>query len=89
MPTGGKDVALVADTQPLLDFIRREFLFDDTAQISDDQELVPDVVDSLGIMDLVDFLEQTYGMEIADDDLVIDNFRTLQTISALIDRQKG
>jgi acyl carrier protein len=81
--------AIVADTQPLLAYIRREFLFDETAHIADDQELVPDVVDSLGIVDLVDFIELTYSIEIAEDDLLFDNFRTLRSIAALIDRLEG
>ena len=79
----------MADTQPLLDYIRREFLYDDAVDIREDQNLVPDVVDSLGVMDVVEFVERTYGIEIADDDLTVENFRTLQTIAALIDRRKA
>jgi acyl carrier protein len=76
----------MADPEPLRDFIRRQFLFDEGAQLGDDDPLFPDVIDSLGVMEVVDFVEERYGVSIGEDDLLADNFRSLAAITALVDR---
>jgi acyl carrier protein len=76
----------MADPEPLRDFIRRQFLFDEGAQLGDDDPLFPDVIDSLGVMEVVDFVEERYGVSIGEDDLLADNFRSLRAITALVDR---
>jgi acyl carrier protein len=74
----------VVDTEPIRDFVRREFLYDKTAALADDDTLFPDLVDSLGMMEVLDFVEDTYGIEIAEDELEADRFRTLRAIGEFI-----
>jgi acyl carrier protein len=71
------------------DFIRQKVLFDDSAPLLDDEEIFPGIVDSLGVLDLAEFIEKTYGVEIGDDELLVDNFRSLAAIAALVERKKG
>ncbi len=42
------------------------------------------VIDSMGVIELVVFLEATYKVEFMDDDLTVDNFKTIGSISELI-----
>lgn len=42
------------------------------------------VIDSMGVIELVAFLEVTYKVEFMDDDLTVDNFKTIGSISNLI-----
>lgn len=44
-------------------------------------------VNSLFAMKLILFVEQTYNVTIEDEDLDIDNFRTIDTLSNLIQRK--
>lgn len=74
-------------TGPIADFIRRELLYDPEAVINDGTVIFPDLIDSLAIMEVVDFLEATYDIEIGDDELLADNFSTLSSMAALIDRK--
>jgi acyl carrier protein len=76
----------MADPGPLREFIRRQFLFDETAQLGEDDPLFPDVIDSLGVMEVVDFVEERYAVSIGEDDLLADNFRSMGAIMALVDR---
>lgn len=76
------------ETDELKSFIRRSFLFDSEAVLADDQELFPDVIDSLGVMEVVDFIEETYGIDIPEEDLLADNFRTVAAITELIERHR-
>jgi acyl carrier protein len=41
-------------------------------------------VDSMGIMELVSFIEQEFGVELDMDDMTMDNFGTISAISNLI-----
>lgn len=47
------------------------------------------VIDSLGIMKLVDFIEREFSLKVPDDDLVPENFETLDTIAAFLGRLAG
>jgi acyl carrier protein len=60
----------------------------DGGQLADDYLLLENaVIDSLGIHQLVTFLESTYGIEIEDEDLVPENFETLATIASMVERK--
>ena len=43
-------------------------------------------IDSLAMIDLVVYLEDTFGISVATDDLVPDNFSTLDAIAAYVTR---
>jgi acyl carrier protein len=77
----------MADIDSLRNFIRKQFLFDENATLGDDDPLFPEVIDSLGVMEVVDFVEETYGVTIEEDELLADNFRSLNAMSSLIDRK--
>ncbi len=82
-------MAPMTDTEPLRRFIRQQFLFDKDAPLADEQELFPGIIDSLGVMELADFVEQTYGVQIGEDELMADNFISLTAIAALVERKKA
>ena len=66
-------------------FIRKNFLFDDKATLTNDQSLLGSgVVDSTGILELISFLEETYRVKFDDSELVADNFDTIDRISGFI-----
>jgi methoxymalonate biosynthesis acyl carrier protein len=46
-------------------------------------------VNSLLAMQLVAFVEKEFGVRVEDDDLDLDNFRSIQAISNLIARKAG
>lgn len=76
------------DIEPLRRFIRQQFLYDKDATLAEDQALFPDVIDSLGVMELADFVEATYDVRIEEDELLADNFSSLVAIAALVERKR-
>jgi acyl carrier protein len=44
-------------------------------------------VNSLFAMQLVLFVEQEFGITVEDEDLELDNFRTVERITALVERK--
>jgi acyl carrier protein len=77
----------MADIEPVRTFVRRLFLFDAEARLADGDPLFPEVIDSLGVMEVVEFIEEQYGITIDEDEMLSDNFRSLEAISALVDRK--
>ncbi len=55
----------------------------------DDDLLAQDVIDSLGIVELVAFLESRYGIEVGDDDLLPENFRSVNSVVAFVEARGG
>lgn len=56
------------------------------SQLSETDDLVEaEVMDSLGIMKLILFLENTFSVKISDDDLTLENFSSIQSIYTLVE----
>ncbi len=69
----------------------RRFIADELTQdgngagITDDYPLLErQVLDSLGIFELVSFLESEFGIEIQDEELVPSNFGTISNIGRFV-----
>jgi acyl carrier protein len=58
--------------------------------IGPEEDLIrSDIVDSLGLTELVAFVEQRFGVAIDDDDVVIANFRDIRSIERLIEDKRS
>ena len=55
---------------------------------ADEDLLAQGLIDSLGLMKLVTALEAEFAIQVADDDLVPENFQTLGAITQLIERKQ-
>ncbi|KAB8190927.1 acyl carrier protein [Nonomuraea phyllanthi] len=71
-------------TQQILDFVRGRY---PQAEIDETQDIFAlGFVNSLFAMELVMFVEKTFGVTIPNEELRIDNFRTASTMAALVGR---
>jgi acyl carrier protein len=71
--------------EPVRAFIVDNFLFGSREGLSDDESfLEAGIIDSTGILELVTFLERTYGIQISDTELVPENLDSLNNISRYI-----
>jgi acyl carrier protein len=62
----------------------------DRSLLTDDYGLLEnEVVDSLGIFQIVSFLESEFGIEVLDEELVPDNFSTIASMARLVDEKQG
>lgn len=69
------------------DFIGRAL--NDRPLDDDDDIFATGFVNSLFAMELVTFVEGTYGITIESEDLDLDNFRSVSRIAALVARKAG
>ena len=78
------------DTQKQIhDFMLAEFASERSSFSPDENLLAQGIIDSLGILKLVTFLEERFGIETTDDDLVPENFATLTLIKSFVEKKCG
>lgn len=71
-------------------YIVDNFLLGEAADFNDSQSLLQTgVVDSTGILELVTFLEEHYGMVIADEEMLPINLDSVDNIAAFVSRKQN
>lgn len=72
------------------DYILEEFVPDGDIDVEDNTNLLEEeVVDSLGIFTLVSFIENKFSVSIDAEEVNLDNFETLESITKLVDSKLG
>lgn len=71
------------------DYIAQNILFSDTGfDYSDDASFVEErIIDSLGIMELVMFIEQEFGVTVQDEDVTPENLDSVSRIASYVQRK--
>ena len=78
-----KEKTLLPDEDALLTFINGAY--SPNGHLSKETDLIRDeVIDSYGIIELIEFLEETYSVQIPDERMEPDSFRNVCTICALV-----
>lgn len=54
----------------------------------DEDLLEHGTIDSVTLMQLVSFVEEEFRIDVSDEDLVIDNFRSIRSIQELVDQKR-
>jgi acyl carrier protein len=74
--------------QSLREFLRDTLFLADADSLSDDDSFLDNgIVDSMGILHLVSFVQETYGISVADDELVTSNWDSVRRISTYVRSQ--
>lgn len=56
---------------------------------SDDSFLEKGLIDSTGVLEVVMFLEERFGIKVQDDELVPENLDSLVRIARFVERKQG
>ncbi len=75
----------------LKEFLISNFLFsEDAVQFNDeDSFLEKGIIDSTGILELIEYLEDTYSIAIEDNELIPENLDSMNNVDAFIARKLG
>lgn len=70
-------------------FVLKNFMFtEDEGAVADQDSLIKKgIVDSTGILELISFLEETFAISVAEDEMVPANFDSIDTITAFLTRK--
>jgi hypothetical protein len=67
-------------------FIIENFLFGDDEKLNDETDLFKSgIIDSTGIIELVSFIESSLSVKVHDDELVVHNFYSINSITSYLD----
>ena len=62
-------------------FIIENFLFGDSEKLKEDTSFLESgIVDSTGILELVAFIEETFGIRMADEELIPENLDSISNV---------
>ncbi|MCI0399373.1 MAG: acyl carrier protein [Chloroflexi bacterium] len=76
--------------QLIKEFITQEFLQDKPGLELNGQNLIEaGVIDSLGILMLINYLEQRLGAQIQPEDVVLENFCSIEAIKRLVEQRSA
>jgi acyl carrier protein len=89
MPTLPEVPTASALADDLRAFITENFLFGrDPGGLTDDASLLErGILDSTGLLELIGFIERTYGLRLADDELVPKNLDSIQRLCSFVGRK--
>jgi acyl carrier protein len=74
--------------EQLRTFVYQNFLLGQDFVLGDtDSFLQNGVIDSMGVLELVAFLQETFGITVEDDELIPDNLDTLENLTAYVSRK--
>jgi methoxymalonate biosynthesis acyl carrier protein len=68
-------------------FLTNEVIVDEAVQLDGSTPLLSGLVDSIGLMELVSFLEDEFGITLENQDVDAVNFRTVSDIAQLVSRR--
>lgn len=66
------------------DFISNTFLDGRSEQLGNDDVLLGKVIDSMGVLELVSFLERAFAIGVPDEDVVAENLGSVASITSYI-----
>ncbi len=76
---------------PIRKFIFSNFLFDadDSALKNDASFLEQGIIDSTGVLELVEWLEEEFGFKVEDDELIPENLDSVELLAAFIEKKQN
>lgn len=81
----------MAIEQELRQYVLQTFLFSDDESLlkDDDSFLNKGIIDSTGVLELIMFLEEKYGLKVQDEELIPENLDSISKLVAFIERKQA
>ncbi|HMF40858.1 MAG TPA: acyl carrier protein [Polyangia bacterium] len=71
-------------------FITSNFYVPDPSALADEASLLDQgIIDSTGVLELIGFLEDSFGVKVEDAEMVPENLDSVARIVAFVGRKKG
>lgn len=69
-------------TVALAEFIRHDILHGRKLRVEEEPDLLSaGIIDSLGLLRVVAFMEERFGVKVPDEDVVFENFQNIQAMA--------
>ena len=69
----------------------RNALFGSSDRVFNDEDsfLEKEIIDSTGVLELVSFVEERFGIQVSDEELIPDNFDSVNKLGEYVRRKQG
>ena len=75
------------DSTAIREFIVETFLFGDASGLQNDASFMETgLIDSMGVLQIADFLKQKYEIQVKEDQFIPDNLDSIERITRFINR---
>ena len=72
------------------EFIIDNFLFGNADGLDNDTSFLEEgIIDSTGVLELVTFLEETFSIQVDDEELIPENLDSIDNVSSFLERKLG
>jgi len=72
----------------ILEFFSENFMVDFDGKFTyDDSLLDKGIIDSTGVLEIVTFLENTFGIQVEDEEIIPSNFDSINNINSYLSRK--
>jgi acyl carrier protein len=76
--------------QTIRQFLLDNFVMGGKVTIADDTSFMKGhILDSTGFIELITFVEDTYGVKVEDEEMIPSNFDSLNNIEGYVGRKRG
>jgi acyl carrier protein len=75
--------------QEIRNFLVKQFLEGRAEKLRDDGSLLGDVIDSVGVLELVTYLQERFAINVEDEDVVPSNLDSVHNLVAYVARKLG
>jgi len=78
------------DVKPTLrQFIIDNFLFGDDSGLADDTSFLEEgIIDSTGMLELITFLEETFSIQLDDEELIPENLDSINNLVSFLSKKQ-
>lgn len=77
-------------TEQVRTFVTTNFYVPDPASLTNDASLLDQgIIDSTGVLEVIGFLEETFGISVDDRDILPENLDSIERIAGFVSRKKG
>ena len=75
----------------LTEFIVTNYLFGDITRVPQDDDTLVEagIIDSTGILELIEFLESRFGIEVAEAETVPENLGSISSLTSYVMRKRS
>lgn len=74
----------------LIEYIKNEIMRNRNARLSEEEDLLSSgILDSLAILQLVAYVDEQFGIEVPDQDVVYENFNSVKALTEYLKQYPG
>jgi acyl carrier protein len=70
------------------EFVIRNFIFEDDGSLTPEMSFIDNaIIDSTGVLELITFVEETYGIKVEDHEIIPENFDSIRNIASFVEHR--